>query len=371
MEEIIISLIIVTISIILLYIINKVYNIKGKKGILSGLNINLISFNKNPFKILSEEDHVTCFLCLKNKDFLSGQMNGMISYYNGKTYKAVILIIEHCEPVTSLFQLNDETILTSSADGTMKKIKILLNNKNRKKYLVEFVFYTNKEFIFKSIQIKNSEDIISCNISKELLLWKKNPNNDNPLFKVEKILLNNEYIRDILQINELYFITGGESLQCWNCHNYENMKRLSYNCKGNNSLYRINDKYCGILLQKDGDILLFNNKTLSEIKIFNITDYTITCMKYLSNNVLVFGIFDNKNKKSEINQFIIENKNENNNEIKLMKMTSEIIENNQGDSGKNWQRINIIDEIGDKIFLGVGGEINKKYFGQIIIFEKT
>ena len=372
MIEIIISFIIIGISIII-YIIIKAYNKNKEYKILSNLNINLPSFNKTPFKILDEEDHVTFFLCLINKDFLSGQMNGMISYYNGETYKAVILIIEHCEPITSLFQLNDETILTSSADGTMKKIKILLNNENEntKKYLVEFVFYTNKEFIFKSIQIKNCDDIISCNISKELILWKKNTNNDNPLYKVEKILLKEEYIRDILQINEKYFITCGESLQSWNCNNYEMIIKLSYNCKGNNSLFRINDEYCGILLQKDGDILLFNNKTLSVIKIFNITDFTISCMEHLSNNILVFGIFDNKNKRSEIKQYIIEKSKENNDEIYLTKIKSEDFNSNKGNSGKGWQRINIIKEVGDKIFIGSGGENNIKYFGKLIIFNKN
>ena len=371
MEGIILSFIIIGISIIL-YIFFKLSYDKDKemkkenKKILSELNIkNLCSFNKTPFKILKEEDHVISFLCLKNKDFLSGQMNGMISYYNGKTYHAIILIYEHCAPVTSLLQLHDETILTSSADGTMRKIKILLNNNNNKKYLVEFVFYTNREFIFKSIQLKNNNDILSCNISKELILWKKNKNDDYPLYKVEKILLNNEFVRDILQINDNTFITCGDSLQCWSTNNYEPIKKLIYNCKGYNSLYKINDEYTGIFLQKDGDILLFNNKTLSETKILNLTSSSLTCIKPLSNQIIIMGIFDPKNKRSIINQYILSSKNklnkDKNNEIELINLKTEYIDN-------NWQRINVIDEIDDKIFFGFGGEIDKKFFGQIIIF---
>ena len=370
MDGIILSFLIIGISIILYIILNYSYD-KEKdkiKKILSELNIkNLYSFNKSPFKILKEEDHVTSFLCLKNKDFLSGQMNGMISYYNGKTYHAIILIYEHCAPITSLFQLHDGTILTSSADGTMKKIRILLNNnnENNKKYLIEFVFYTNQEFIFKSIQLKNNDDILSCNISRELILWKKNEKDDYPLYKVDKILLNNEYIRDILQINNEIFLTCGESLQCWNT-NYELIKKLLYNCKGNNSLYKINDEYSGILLEKDGNILLFNNKTLSETKILNLTSFSLTCIKELPNQIIIIGIFDAKNKKSIISQYILNNKKrsneDKNNEPALINLKTEYVDG-------NWQRINIIDEIDDKIFLGFGGEKDNKYFGQIIIFD--
>ena len=95
MEKIIISFIIIALSIII-YIIfkrhsNKRINNKNRKELLSKFNIDITSFNKTPFETLYEEDHVTCFLSLKNKDFLSGQMNGMISYYNGQTYKPIIL----------------------------------------------------------------------------------------------------------------------------------------------------------------------------------------------------------------------------------------------------------------------------------------
>ncbi len=304
-------------------------------------------------------------------------MNGMLSVYDAKTYSAILLIIEHCEPISSLFQLHDETILTSSADGTMKKIRLLLNNNKDKKYLVEFVFYTNKEFIFKSIQLNNSDDIISCNISKELILWKKNENDSYPLYIVDKILLNNEYVRDILQINDNIFITCGESLQCWNIQNYKLVKRLLYNCKGNNCVNKINDEYTGIFILKYGDILIFNNKTLNETKIINLTSLSLTCLKTLKNNIIAIGIFDIKNKKSIINQYVINKKkniNENNdvNEIELIKLKSENIYNDDDYSSLkdySWQRINIIDEIENNVVLGFGGEnlkINGKLINEII-----
>ena len=389
MEEIIISFGIILVISFILYFFTKLFNNKKqnntniqKDKIISG-NIIPYSFSKTPYKILKEEDHVTCFLYLLNKDFISGQMNGMISYYNGENYKAILLIIEHCEPITSLFQLHDQTILTSSADGTMKKIKILLNNDNsKKKYLVEFVFYTNREFIFKSIQLENNDDILSCNIAKEFILWKKNKNDDYPLYKVEKILLKNEYVRDILQVNDKNVFTTGENLICWNT-NYEIIKKLTYNCKGNNCIYKINDELTGILLQNDGDILLFNNNTLTEIKIINLSSYSLTCLKTLENNLVVIGIFDKNNLKSLINQYIIHkipkgnennNNNDNNTEIELIKIKSENINYNLENSffqEKNWQRINTIDIIGNNIILGLGGRENLKNCGNLIIVNNN
>ena len=380
MEEIIISFGIIIVISFILYFFTKLFNNKiqnNNEKIISGMNIIPYIFSKSPIKIL-KEDHVTCFLCLLNKDFISGQMNGMISYYSGKNYQAILLIIEHCEPITSLFQLHDQTILTSSADGTMKKIKMLLNNNNKKKYLVEFVFYTNREFIFKSIQLKNSDDILSCNIGKEFILWRKNKNDDNPLYKVEKILLNNEYIRDILQINDNIFITNGESLLlCWDT-NYEMIKKLEYKCKGNNCLYKINDEFTGILLENNGDILLFNNNILNGIKIFNLSLSSLTCLKSLDNNIIAVGIFDNKNLNSFINQYIINkknnlNENNKNNEIEFIKIKSENIYYNSDNSiygEKNWQRINTIDKMDNNIILGFGGIENLKNFGSLMIFKK-
>ena len=61
-----------------------------------------------------------------------------------------------------------------------------------------------------------------------------------------------------MQINDNIFITSGESLLlCWDT-NYEMIKKLEYKCKGNNCLYKINDEFTGILLENNGDILLFN-----------------------------------------------------------------------------------------------------------------
>ena len=89
-------------------------------------------------------------------------------------------------------------------------------------------------------------------------------------------------------------------------------------------------------------------------------------MKYLSNSVLVLGIYDSQSKKNIINQYIIKNEN---NEIKLIEIISENIGNNNKKSEKNWERINVIEEVENKIYIGFGGEENEKFFGKIMIFD--
>ena len=378
MNEIIISLIIISISFLIFWILQCI----NKKNKLK--HLSKYSFKNSQYKTLKEEDHVICFLCLKNGDFISGQMNGMISVYNHKDFNLIFLIIEHCAPVTSLSELNDGTILSSSADGTMKKIMLFINdddNKRNKKYLVEFVFYTNKEFIFKSIQIKNSDDILSCDITKEFILWKKTEN-EIDLYKVNKYLLKEEYVRDIMQINEKIFLTCGESVLCWDVNNYEIIKKLKYSCKGNNSIYKLSEELTGIFLNTIGDILIFNNKDLAGDKIINLSKFSLTSLKLLTNNTILVGIFDEENKKGFINQYILNTEIEksekektidfkNVNIIKIKEEQINFTENDFYFEEFNFSRINTIEETNDYIVFGIGGQEKLRNYGKLIIFNKN
>ena len=375
MYDYIITFLIILIVFLILYIIG-VINKKRKLRKLSHY-----TFSNSGYKILKEEDHVTCFLCLKNGDFASGQMNGLISLYNHSDFSLLELIIEHCAPVTSLTELNDGTILTSSADGTLKKIKLYINEqKKNKRHLVEFVFYTNKEFIFKGIQIKNSDDILSCNITKELILWKKTVG-EIELYKVNKIVLKNENVYDIFQINENVFITCGDCIRCWDVNNYEIIKKLNYCPKGNSSIYKLNQELTGIFLKTKGDILIFNNNDLIGIKVINLSNFSLTSLKSLINNTIILGIFDEKNHKSFVKQYLINIENENENEkkslfnnIEIKEIKEEVINYDQEDiyfDEFNWLRINTIEQLNDFIIIGTGGKYNVKNIGNLMIFEKN
>ena len=252
------------------------------------------------------------------------------------------------------------------------------DNPRKNKYLVEFVFYTNKEFIFKSIQLQNSEDILSSNIAKELILWKKTEN-EIELYKFDKILLKNEYVRDIFQINENIFITAGESLQCWDIKNYKSIKNLNYECKGNNSIYKLNEELTGIFLKNNGDILLFNNNDLIGIAIINLSKFSLTSLKLLRNTTILVGIFNEQNKKSFINQYIIKAKNQKREKnekekFEMIKIKEEEVNFTEDDIYFNefdWSRINTIDEIDNFVVLGIGGQEKMRNFGKLMIFKKN
>lgn len=380
MDEIIITIIIISVCLIIMWLFDFL-NKKSKSN-----DSSKYGFNNRPEKIYQEEDHVTCILCLRSGYILSGQMNGMVAVYNSKDLSPVTLIVEHCEPISSLFELNDGTILISSAEGVLTKIRLFLNEENKrnkdKKYLVEYVFYTNKEFIFKSIQIKNSDDILSCNITKELILWKKNDNeNEIELYKVHKILLKDEVVWDIFQINDNNFLTSGETLQCWDIKKYASIKKMKYICKGTNSIYKLSDELTGIILQSKGDILIFNNNNLIDEKIINLSEYSLSTLKLLSNNIIVVGIFDEENKRSFINQyrFNIETqklvtektKDFKQLEIILIKTSEFNCTNNIISKESNWSRINAIEQTDDHVIFGIGGQENKKEIGKLIIYQKN
>ena len=376
---IVITFIIIIIS--LLYYFLKKSNNKNK----ASEKLSICSFTEEPLTVINEDDQVTCLLCLKNKNFCAGKMNGLISVYSHEDFSRLVLIEENYEPITSLSELRDNTILTSSSDGTLRKIKLLINDdenkKRKKKYIVEFVFFTNQVFIVKGIQLYNSDDILSSNINKELILWKLADKNELDLYKVNKTLLNNEYVYDILPINENLFMTSGDSLRCWDVKKYESIKKLNYNSRSN-SLYKLNEDLVGILLKKLTDILIFNTKDLIDVKVFSLSNFMLTSLKSLSNNTILVGIYDDKKKESYINQYelnINELKKENEekidyNNLKLLYIKSEQVNYNENDpyfEEFNWVRINVIEEVDDLIVIGGGGEEKLKKVGKLIVFEKN
>ena len=105
-------------------------------------------------------------------------------------------------------------------------------------------------------------------------------------------------------------------------------------------------------------------------------------MKSLTNKTILVGIFDEQNKKSSINQYMINIENNNSEEekqidfnniemIELKKETINYVEDDFYFEGLNWSRINTIEEIENYVILGIGGQEKMKNYGRLIIFEKS
>lgn len=112
-------------------------------------------------------------------------------------------------------------------------------------------------------------------------------------------------------------------------------------------------------MQNDGNILLFDNHELNGVKIIQLSNYTLTCLKSLNNNILLIGFFDINYKKSFINEYIFDGM-----ELKLSK--EDIYRDDC--SKPNWNRINLIEEFDNNIILGIGGEEKFKKYWKIIDF---
>ena len=70
--------------------------------------------------------------------------------------------------------LKDKSILTSSFDHTMKKIRITNSNS----YIVDYVFSTLKDVVYKGIELNNN-DIVSISFRGNIDIFKKNGKNNN------------------------------------------------------------------------------------------------------------------------------------------------------------------------------------------------
>ena len=128
--------------------------------------------------------------------------------------------------------------------------------------------------------------------------------------------------------------------------------------------------------------MIINNNDLTDVKVINLTNFSLTSLKSLTNKTILVGIFDEENKKSSINQYILNIKYNNAkkekaidfNKIEMIELKKETINSDEDDfyfEGLNWSRINTIDEIDNYVILGLGGQEKMKNYGRLIIFERN
>ena len=98
----------------------------------------------------------------------------------------------------------------------------------------------------------------------------------------------------------------------------------------------------------------------------------MTSLKLLTNNTILVGIFDEKDKKSFINQYILETNKEKmkdeKGKINMIKIKEEKVNFTEDDfyfNEFNWSRINTMYEIDNLVFLGIGGQEKTRNFGKL------
>ena len=244
-------------------------NIIFQRNHLSHKRINstnnfLFTEKTNSMKLING---ISCIQEITPEIFCVGDLIGVIKIFDLLKYKKLQNIKEHNGTINSLFLLHDGTILSASADRTMKKIKLINQYKD---YFIQFIFTGYENFIFKGIELKKGYKILSCSWDEVLFLWKREDNLLKKSYKDENYVNNlkfnrGEIVLDILEFNIDIFVTlSDKNIKFWNTEDISEIKTIN-NSKGNcinNSLCKLNDEIL---------IVMFNY----EIQIINVKKYEI------------------------------------------------------------------------------------------------
>ena len=144
--------------------------------------------------------------------FAIGFLNGEIDIYDTNDIICLFSITEHNSRINNMYLLKEPTtILSSSFDYTMKKIKLI---EDKKTYVVEFIFDGYDNIIYKGIELHNG-NIISISFGGELNVWNKLTS--KAYTKIQNYIVENEELYDIIEINnKLIAVSTDENLHFFN-----------------------------------------------------------------------------------------------------------------------------------------------------------
>ena len=286
------------------------------------------------YSINIPNEQVCCLLSLNNHEFLGvGLTSGSIKIFNQTNFNKKLEINEHMGAVYSLYETEIKNILSSSADRTIKLIKITDNYNNHE---ILYIFKGHKSSVFKAIELSNKQ-IISCSDDATMIIWgQKNENdilnsfisnNDSVPFEsfvnhlnsndysyctnnnnygtaIVKIINTDEVVNDILQINDELLVSSTVygCIKFWNIFDAVNSYTIkNIQCSdSHNNLCKINDRLIGVLLnEKYGFALIDVNKKeiIKKIMVSDNLEIKLSSILITYDNIIVIGgqnILNNK-----------------------------------------------------------------------------
>jgi len=329
---------------------------------IRNMNINEFRPNGSTLKIKESDNTVCCMLEVRDNIFACGFLLGEIDVYDVNYLNCLFTIYEHKSRVSNMVLLKDRSLLTSSFDYTMKKIRITNNNS----YIVDFVFSSFKNPVYKGIELTNN-NIVSISFRGSINIFKKTDKNNNYLNFISHEIADEEIynVIELIPNKEMAFSTD-ECLRFFSMDNYQNIGNvyLLEFAKGNN-LIHLNKNILFVLLKHDiGMINIPQRQCIFKCSLGEVGKPECFC--YLKDNTILVGISNNikENKKIEFlfKQFSIKMT-----KLKLIAEKMEIIDKKKKD---DYFRITSLIELKNNVIAyGTAGFEEFKLVGNISIID--
>ena len=338
---------------------NRNNNINNNNKFTRDINVNEFRPKSTNLKMKETNNTVCCLLEVKDNIFACGFLLGEIDVYNVNYLNCLFSILEHKSRISNMSLLNDKSLLTSSFDHTMKKIRINDNNT----YTLEYVFKSFKNIVYKGIELNNF-DIVSISFRGNINIFKKEGFNNYKNYRQHEIADEEIYnVIELFPIKELAIATD-ECLRFFSMDGYKNIGNvhLLQFRKGNN-MVQINKNNLIVLLKHDlGLVNIYQRQLIYKCSLGNIGKPECIC--YLKDNSVLVGMSNNKYDKI---QFLFRQYGLKMNKLKILAEKIEEINKKEKD---DYCRISSIIELKNKniVYVTAGFE-EFKLVGNITIID--
>ena len=130
--------------------------------------------SKNPIYTLNNHTrNVLCLTIINDGRLVSGARDCLIIIYNKETYKPDLIINEHKRAICCLLQLSSGLLASCSEDNTIKLFTI-----NGKEYKLIQTLEYHSSTVYKIIELKYKNYLVSCSSDSSIIFYFKNKNNN-------------------------------------------------------------------------------------------------------------------------------------------------------------------------------------------------
>ena len=340
-------------------------NINEKKAnikIIRDMNINEFRPKGSILKIKEADNTVCCMLEVRDNIFACGFLLGEIDIYDVNYLNCLFTIYEHKTRVTNMVLLKDKSLLSTSFDYTMKKIRITNNNS----YLVDYTFNIFKNVVYKGIELTNG-NIVSISFKGNINIFKKTEKNNNYLNFISHEIADEE-IFNVIELfpNKQIVFSTDECLRFFSIDNFQNIGNIHSLefVKGNNLIQFNKNTLLALLRHEIGLININQRQCISKLSLGNVGKPECFC--YLKDNTILVGISNNQ-KENNVIEFIFRQIGIKMNKMKLMSEKMDLIDKKKKD---DYCRITSLIELKNNVIAyGLAGFEDSKLVGNISIID--